>query len=320
MSEYLPTNIDFWWTLVTGLLGGTVAFVLARTAEERGMAVVRKTVDEQPMTVVTVPGHSQLTQIETALRSLLRADGRKFDPEDLRRILEPIIKENLQLRARLESADAKLEEQACQLKSYIAQAQTDSLTGLSNRRCFDDLLERRVGERHRRRMRYSLLLIDIDHFKVFNDAFGHLAGDMVLKGVASILNTIMRDTDLVARYGGEEFAIILADSDLENAVGVAERIRTQIEKSFFCVNDSVLHVTASVGVTELQTEDSIVDVVERADAALYEAKASGRNQTHSHDVHGVTQVPMLPPAELEDAASPPESDEAEHSDWQTTAP
>ena len=290
MSELLPSNVDFWWTILTGLLGGTIAFLLSRTAEARGFAAARR---KQSDAAEPDLGNSEVRQIETALRSLYRSSGHHFHSDDLQKILEPIVKENLQLRARLESSEARLEEQSHQLKSYIAQAQTDGLTGLANRRCFDDILERRVNERIRRRLRFSLLLIDIDHFKVFNDAYGHLAGDMVLKGVASILTRLMRDSDCVARYGGEEFAIVLADSNLENAIGVAERIRTQIERHYFCINEVELHVTASVGVTELQPNDSVTAAVERADAALYEAKASGRNQTHYHDLTETHHVPVL---------------------------
>ena len=290
MSELLPSNVDFWWTILTGLLGGTIAFLLSRTAEARGFAAAR---EKQTEIVAPDLGNSQVRQIETALRSLFRSSGHHFHSDDLQKILEPIVKENLQIRGKLESTEARLTEQSHQLKSYIAQAQTDGLTGLSNRRCFDDILERRVNERIRRRLRFSLLLIDIDHFKVFNDAYGHLAGDMVLKGVAAILTKLTRDSDCVARYGGEEFAIVLADSDLENAIGVAERIRTQVERHHFCVNEVVLHVTTSVGVTELQPNDSVTAAVERADAALYDAKSTGRNQTHYHDLTQTQRVPVL---------------------------
>lgn len=283
LQSLLPSSPDFWWSLATGLLGGTTAFLISRYARRRMRERELKFQQELDAQLEQDPAISPqtptLSEVEQAVREMCEAAGTAFDRSEVQRIVEPILRENRQLRRKLESYNTMMQEQARQLRSYITQAQTDGLTGLANRRCFDDLLQRRLAERQRHQMPFSLILFDIDHFKLFNDTYGHLAGDMVLKGVAKIITSSIRDLDLGARFGGEEFGVILTDADLNVARKMAEQIRTQIDKSYFCVNDSVLHVTVSAGITELQSSDSVDDVVRRADAALYDAKASGRNQS-----------------------------------------
>ena len=125
--------------------------------------------------------------------------------------------------------------------------------------------------------------MDIDHFKKFNDTYGHAAGDEVLKGVAGIMDNAMRDIDLVARYGGEEFAVVFPGTPVKAAGPAAERARKAIENHTFRHEGTELRVTASFGLAELRTGDTFEQTVKRADEALYASKEAGRNNSHYHD-------------------------------------
>lgn len=152
---------------------------------------------------------------------------------------------------------------------------TDPLTGLANRRCLRDLLEREVSSARRHHHPLSALMVDIDHFKSINDAFGHDVGDMVLVSVAQALKGAARKEDIVARFGGEEFVIVLSDSSLEDALQCAERMRKKVESLVFPSIDRP--ITASFGVTSFLYTEEDESMLKRADDALYEAKHSGRN-------------------------------------------
>ena len=168
---------------------------------------------------------------------------------------------------------ARLYEQAEKL------ATTDGLTGLVNRRAFNELLEQRVKEAARYERPLSLLLLDIDHFKKVNDTHGHPAGDAVLKGVAKLAQKAARDTDVAARYGGEELALILPETDARGALAIAERLRKLIENTAHTSEQGALSVTVSIGVsTTGQRTKAPAELLEEADRALYRAKHAGRNR------------------------------------------
>jgi diguanylate cyclase len=198
-----------------------------------------------------------------------------------------ITEANERLQGQLNSAEKKLEEQAGKLESTLAEARTDALTGLSNRRAFDDELQRRLGEFHRYGSKVSMMLMDVDHFKKFNDTHGHLAGDEVLRGVARVLKQTVREVDLVFRYGGEEFAIVFPGTAVGDACGVADRIRAAVEGSRFDFNGTTLQVTLSGGLTEAALGDEPAAFIKRADESLYHSKKTGRNRVHRFD--GKTQ-------------------------------
>ncbi|MGI9428279.1 MAG: diguanylate cyclase [Bythopirellula sp.] len=160
---------------------------------------------------------------------------------------------------------------------------TDSLTGISNRRAYEFELTRRLADWNRNQTSVSLILIDIDYFKKFNDRYGHQAGDAVLRAVADVLLQTSRETDLVARYGGEEFALVLSDTNIEQAKEVAERIRSLIESARFPFNGLILRVTVSAGFAQIRDGEDSTAFVQRADAALYSSKEAGRNCVHYHD-------------------------------------
>jgi diguanylate cyclase (GGDEF)-like protein len=162
-------------------------------------------------------------------------------------------------------------------------ARMDGLTGLTNRRAFDEALEREFGRSRRAAAPLSLLLVDVDHFKAFNDTYGHPAGDECLKTIATVLrDTLNRPADLIARYGGEEFAAILPDTDAGGAVAVAEAIRRGVrDLALPLASVDAGLVTASVGVSTWPGGDapgSVDELVAEADEALYAAKAAGRDR------------------------------------------
>ncbi len=165
-------------------------------------------------------------------------------------------------------------------------ATMDGLTGLKNHRVFQDTLSEELKRSQRTDEKFSLLLTDIDHFKTFNDNYGHPVGDYVLKEISTILLSCVRTIDLVARYGGEEFAIILINTDETGALKMAERIRKEVESDKFETAGKKLRVTLSLGVSTFPTSsDNKRELIDFADKALYWSKETGRNRaTHFNSV------------------------------------
>jgi diguanylate cyclase (GGDEF)-like protein len=161
-------------------------------------------------------------------------------------------------------------------------ATKDSLTGLFNRRVFDELLS--VEMKRKELMPVSLLLVDLDDFKKINDNFGHPAGDEVLRTIGKILKEGCRGSDLVARYGGEEFAIMLPATTSSVAFDIAKRLRSRIAGTVYVFDGKAVSLTASIGIAQTSggRSDAITQLVSRADQALYHAKKSGKNMTCIH--------------------------------------
>jgi len=158
-------------------------------------------------------------------------------------------------------------------------SKTDGLTGLLNRRAFDEVMIHEFARFTRTQNAYSLLMIDIDHFKKVNDTYGHAAGDLVLKQLSDSFEVIFRSYDRAARVGGEEFCILLHHTTLEHALVSAIRFRQTVQKSSFTIADEDIRITVSIGLSEVTASDlSFTDVIERADKALSKAKNNGRDQ------------------------------------------
>ncbi|PYP89750.1 MAG: hypothetical protein DMG65_13005 [Candidatus Angelobacter sp. Gp1-AA117] len=169
---------------------------------------------------------------------------------------------------------------------------TDYLTGLKTRGYFEQQLELEFKRAERRRQKFALLMIDIDHFKQLNDTFGHHVGDQVLRDVASILMKDMREVDTVARYGGEEFVIILPETTESGARYVAQRLRRAVEQAKFFAGSpqAIQHLTISIGIAVYDADAQFKrDLIEFADAALYSAKHGGRNQVLCYSELAKTQ-------------------------------
>ena len=167
-----------------------------------------------------------------------------------------------------------------QLKQYQFQARVDALSGLFNRRWLDSMLPRQMHRSRVSRNPLSLVMIDIDHFKRYNDQHGHIGGDSAIRTVATTISDSIRPTDMAARYGGEEFILILPRCPLNSAEVVAERVRQAVEKAPVKISDEEMlpPVSISLGVAELRDEFSVEDFIQSADAALYRAKEAGRNR------------------------------------------
>jgi diguanylate cyclase (GGDEF)-like protein len=153
----------------------------------------------------------------------------------------------------------------------------DGLTGIHNKRYLVEQLDRELSRATRHGRPLSMVICDIDHFKLVNDEFGHLAGDYVLKEVAQLAKSRIRPDDVIARYGGEEIAIIVPETDLAGGVRIAEQLRAMIDDETFVFEDEYIDVTISCGVAQLQPGWRAYEFVRAADMQLYEAKRAGRN-------------------------------------------
>ncbi|MCG8426364.1 MAG: diguanylate cyclase [Chromatiales bacterium] len=182
---------------------------------------------------------------------------------------------------------ATVEEESEMLRKSVADARkrafNDALTGLNNRHAFDTRMEEEFARWSRYGFPMSLIVIDIDNFKSINDTYGHKAGDKVLKVVGENMSRQVRKADFPARYGGEEFVVLLPETEREAAFSVAEKIRMAVEKMGFHSGDTSVNITVSCGLAQFQNGDTQESVFNRADAALYLAKGSGKNRTCTED-------------------------------------
>ncbi len=209
--------------------------------------------------------------------NLYMTERREFDGDEIQLL------STFASQAAISIENARLFQETRQL------AITDELTGLANHRQFYQQLAREVRRSQRYQRPLTLLMLDLDEFKQYNDRYGHLAGDRALREVAEVLRRNARDVDILARYGGEEFAIILPETDLERAAFQAERIRGAVAEHAFRGRDASTQgdLTVSIGVAALTPGmRRIEDLVHDADQALYRAKSQGRNRLELAPVHG----------------------------------
>jgi diguanylate cyclase (GGDEF)-like protein len=218
-----------------------------------------------------VGGPDDIGQLIPELQQLFR---------DLRRQKLELSILNEEMRQRVAQRTDALERAMGSLRT---QATRDALTGLGNRRKFDQELARRFAQWRRGGTPLTLVLVDVDHFKCVNDDHGHSAGDAVLHEVAQVLAECVREMDVVARYGGEEFGMILPGTTLVEARPVAERVRNAIAGRAFQYGEKELRITVSAGLAEALLTNDVEVLVARADTALYSAKDAGRDCCHAHD-------------------------------------
>ncbi|MCJ8169255.1 GGDEF domain-containing protein [Atopomonas sediminilitoris] len=208
----------------------------------------------------------RLTHESQYLGELILRRQQRFDEAELER-LETLIGALLfPLRNALLYRDA------------LRSALRDGLTGTGNRVALDKALEREVSMAKRHQQPLSALMVDLDYFKKLNDTWGHQVGDEALRSVADSLKNSLRNIDMVFRYGGEEFFILLTNTNRQDALMVAERVRRQIAELQFRINGDNIALSASVGCAALLNHENGNDLIQRADQALYQAKRNGRNQ------------------------------------------
>lgn len=188
---------------------------------------------------------------------------------------------NRSLNRQLDRSRGEMEQMRDALRQVRAEALTDSLTGLANRKMFDETLKRRLAEGVEQADPVCLLMADIDHFKRFNDTWGHQTGDQIIRFVASCLQKNANHNHLVARYGGEEFAVVMPGTDLKVARQLAENLRAMIEKKKLrrkSTNEDLGVITISIGIAQFRPNETPHSLIERADACLYASKRGGRNR------------------------------------------
>lgn len=238
--------------------------------------------------VSTVYLHRRLADITNGLNSLETVTG-KFIPlsvdtkeedeisaiqKSFNNMAEKLQTTHNKLKKYNEELEEKVKKRTIQLEKISI---TDRLTGLFNRHKIDDVLENEIKRSNRFNHSFSLILIDIDDFKLINDTYGHQIGDEVLMEISNLLSSSVRTIDITGRWGGEEFLIITPGTELKGALFLAENIRLKIERHIFPNTDSL---TTSFGVSTYKQGDTINQLISRADIALYTAKDNGKNQVH----------------------------------------
>ncbi|TWT89652.1 Response regulator PleD [Pseudobythopirellula maris] len=255
----------------------------AKIGIERTILASQRLCDLATSIVTDVGEHSDSMSRISAGLDAMRTGQDDASVEAVVGVVEQIAEANSQLQERLEKAEQQIQAQAAEIAIHESEARTDSLTKINNRRAFDDELGRRMAEWQRKSTPFSLLIMDVDHFKRFNDTHGHQAGDEVLRKVAATIEACAREMDVACRYGGEEFAVVMPATAGRDACKLAERIRTSIEKLSITFEGKALSVTMSLGVAQACDADDTCRIIRRADEALYASKSAGRNATHIHD-------------------------------------
>jgi diguanylate cyclase len=214
--------------------------------------------------------------------------GDDQSPDGLRKLVDGLLGATRVMEERAKNLEGELQrssEQVSELKVQLddvrKESRIDELTGVANRKAFDAELQAAIDEAAETGAALALLMCDIDHFKTFNDTWGHQTGDQVLRLVANCLSENVKGRDTAARYGGEEFTVILRQTALGNALNLANQIRSTVESKKLVkksTGDILGRITISIGVAQLSREDQAETLVQRADTCLYRAKNTGRNR------------------------------------------
>jgi diguanylate cyclase len=237
--------------------------------------------------VVDISGSSVLSN--DALAASVEKLAVCKDPKDILDIASQIVaqtrkfvKKTRQFEKSVRERSDEIHELKGQLDKARKQATIDALTGLHNRRGFDETLAKLLSEDNAGLRNGAIILLDIDYFKQVNDTYGHLVGDKVLVGIGQQLLKQMRGSDYLSRFGGEEFAILVLETPLSGAFTVAENLRKSISRLRWRhpkSGNEVAQITISIGIADIRTNDTVEALLERCDEALYKAKSSGRNRS-----------------------------------------
>lgn len=274
--------------------------VSGKMRELRGVAV--ELVDRLATSKVAIGRYSLV--LDTAVQALNRSPSKPAVEQTIRALqtaTESAGERILTLEHLFAASVARISELQQELMSSEKDAHTDPLTGLANRRAFEAALQVRATEMAAAGHALTLLLLDVDNFKHFNDIHGHVLGDKLLQLVAQILTNNIKGRDLAARYGGEEFAIVLVQANLSQARAVAEQIRLLLSSAPIknrSTGQSLGMVTCSIGIAAYHAGEMLTDLVDRADRALYEAKRSGRNRVVAEPDSSGGTLPAAPAQQI----------------------
>jgi diguanylate cyclase len=307
-----PRHFEIWYTYATGYnpsLNQTINETLARNGTLTDQAIDKIYEDhisahrftdridsvgsrvkgeiEQVMSMIAA-AVGNATSYSESLADASSQLGGAADQEALRAIVASLVENtkemeqaNRALEARLNESKKEIDVLQENLEAVRNESLTDPLTSLANRKFFDDALAKAMAEARASGEPLSLLMTDVDHFKKFNDSYGHLTGDQVLRLVAMSVKQNVKGQDIAARYGGEEFVIVLPNTMLRSAITVADHIRRAVMTKELMKRSTGEHlgrITISIGVATLAKTDTAQSLIERADSCLYAAKRNGRNR------------------------------------------
>jgi len=307
-----PRHYEIWYTYATGYNGAlnqTINELLERGGKleshevesiydtfigndrviQRIDAIGGKVADEidQVMSMIEAAAGSASSYSES-LADASQKLNRAKDNEGIRAIVESLVsstkkmeRDNQLLEARLTASRQEITQLQENLEAARNESLTDPLTSLANRKFFDASLSRLIEMARIQHEPLSLMMLDVDHFKKFNDTYGHLTGDQVLRLVAMSVKQNVKGQDIAARYGGEEFAVVLPNTVLRSAITVADHIRRAVMMKELMKRSTGEHlgrVTISIGVAQLNKTDTDQSLIDRADRCLYAAKRNGRNR------------------------------------------
>lgn len=275
--------------VATLLFGAYVGYNFALRRHGKQIEQERQTTLEALQSVLS--SAEQLTTDVDSHNNELKSVGREVhvmhangDYEQVKEVLLQQISSVLEANRRLEHdlvcTRYRLEEQAQELDRTRLEARMDTLSGVGNRKAFDESLKFMLSKFGRHRVPFALLLIDVDHFKWINDTHGHQSGDEVVNRLGQTFKSAIRPGDIVARFGGDEFAVLLHGVDQKAGAMVAQRIRDKVERTNFDlgIHDARIAVTISMGLAVCAPDDTEESLLKKADAALYRSKEGGRNR------------------------------------------
>jgi len=285
LKEGVSMNMETTEALCNRFFSAESSEAYQRELEKRAARIKEMALDIIRKLLAAVSRTSQFGEdVSISLKEIEQA----ADLETIREIVadivdktDTVLDDQQNFRQSMENSAQELECLQEALRRSREMAHTDELTGLPNRRA----LNLKLIEEEQRARRYgrklSLIMIDIDDFKMVNDGWGHQVGDRLLAMLARAISCVIRTADFPARYGGEEFMVVCPETEMDNAAIVAEKLRAKLDETDFTVRGLSLKVTISCGVAMLQDQEAIEDLVARADQALYMAKQQGKNQVRT---------------------------------------
>lgn len=301
LTAQLPTLSYTTALAVVALLGYVIGRRRVAVEAERG-AVARKEIERaqavaQQLERIAAAVGGELTRHHSSVarfkQRVAELGGQERDGawKKLCDEAEEMLQPTLQLANEFARAYDEIRFQTSHLMAF-ADVRTDPLTGVRNRRALDECLASLLALRHRYNQPFTVVILDVDHFKKINDELGHLSGDQVLKAVATLLDQAVRETDTVARFGGEEFVVVLPQTDLPGAAIFAERLRQMVAAQTL----EGASVTVSMGLATPLEGETAAGVLTRADEALYQAKRAGRDRVYCHTGSVIEPVASAQPA------------------------